>query len=90
MGSVFQKLKSDVMLVPHHGSRYSTTESFLEMVSPEICVVSSRQGNSFGFPNSETIERLNRAGSKIFRIDRQGAVRVDIGEDHFYSDYCLN
>ena len=83
-------LKSDVLLVPHHGSKYSSTTAFLRMVSPEICIISARKGNSFGFPNPETIERLKKAGSKIFRIDEQGAVRVEIGEDHFYSDYCLH
>ena len=85
-----KKLKSDVMLVPHHGSRYSTTESFLGMVGPEICIISSGSGNSFGFPNSETIERLNKAGSRIFRIDKKGAVRVEIGDGYFYSGYYLD
>ncbi|MBN2418544.1 MAG: DNA internalization-related competence protein ComEC/Rec2 [Deltaproteobacteria bacterium] len=84
-----KNLKSDVLLAPHHGSKYSSTRSFLEMVRPEICIISSRKGNSFGFPSPETIERLKNVGSKIYRIDEQGAVRVEIGEDHFYSGYCI-
>lgn len=85
-----KKLESDVLLVPHHGSKYSSTRPFLEMVRPKICVISSRKGNRFSFPNLETIERLNEVGTKIFRIDQKGAVRVEIGKDLFYSDYCLN
>ena len=84
-----KNLKSDVLLVPHHGSKYSSTRSFLDMVKPEICVVSSRKGNSFGFPNAETVERIKNVGSKIFRIDEQGAIRVEIGEDHFCYGSCI-
>ena len=83
-------LKSDVMLIPHHGSKYSSTSAFLKMVRPEISVNSSRKGNRFGFPNPETIERLNSAGTRIFRIDQEGAVRVEIGQDYFYAGYCLD
>ncbi len=85
-----RNLKSDLMLVPHHGSKYSSTSAFLGMVKPEISVVSSRKGNRFGFPNPETIERLNRAGTRIFRIDQQGAVMIEIGEDLFHAEYCLD
>jgi competence protein ComEC len=85
-----RNLKSDAMLVPHHGSKYSSTRAFLKMVSPEISVISSGKGNRFGFPNPETIERLNNAGTRIFRIGQQGAVRIEIGNDLFYSCYSLN
>lgn len=83
-------LKSDVMLVPHHGSKYSSTRAFLEMASPEISVISSRKGNRFGFPNPETLERLNKTNTRIFRIDQQGAVRVEIGKALSFSGYCTN
>lgn len=83
-------LNSDVLLVPHHGSKYSSTLPFLEMTSPEVCITSSRQGNSFGFPNPETIRRIKSTGSGIFRIDRNGAVKVEISDSGFMVRYCLD
>ncbi|MFC1824934.1 DNA internalization-related competence protein ComEC/Rec2 [Thermodesulfobacteriota bacterium] len=68
------RLKSDVLLAPHHGSRSSCSPSFLEMVNPQICIISS--GRAFGFPNSETLGRLRRAGCRIIRIDQAGAVQL--------------
>ncbi len=80
-------LKADVMSVPHHGSRYSSTGPFVERVNPGVSVISSRKGNRFGFPHQETLERLNRIGTRIFRIDEKGAVRVEIGKDFFNVAY---
>jgi competence protein ComEC len=84
------RLKSDILLVPHHGSRYSSSQSFLEKVKPEMCIISSRHGNSFGFPHAEALERLKNAGVKIFRIDNGGAVETKIGEGIFYVGYSLD
>ena len=74
-------LKSDILLVPHHGSRYSSTIPFLQAVRPEISVISCGKGNSFRFPNAETIKRLQETGSKIIRIDESGAVQFKAGSD---------
>ncbi len=83
------RLKSDVLQVPHHGSRYSSSTSFLEMVRPLICIISSRKGNRFGFPNAETLERLNRTGSQVLRIDKKGAVKIIIGDKGLSRDFYL-
>ncbi|MFC1867651.1 DNA internalization-related competence protein ComEC/Rec2 [Thermodesulfobacteriota bacterium] len=74
-------LKSDVLLVPHHGSRYSCTVTFLQIARPEMCVISSGSGNHSGFPHTETLEKLKEAGSRIMRIDKQGAVQVSVYEN---------
>ncbi|NLD39552.1 MAG: DNA internalization-related competence protein ComEC/Rec2 [Desulfatiglans sp.] len=84
------KLKSDALLVPHHGSRSSSSKPFLETVSPKVCIISSRQGNRFGFPHAEVLERFRRAGVRILRIDQGGAVEVKIGEGIFNSGYSLD
>ncbi len=88
--SYSMNLKSDVLLVPHHGSKYSSTWPFIEKVNPEISIISSGKGNSFGFPNQSTIKKLDSAGSRIYRIDQKGAVRVEIGENVFSVKYCLD
>ncbi len=77
------ELKSDILLVPHHGSRYSCTLPFLQMVRPQVCVISSRSDNVFGFPHAQTMERLEGIGATVMRIDRVGAVKVTVGKNIF-------
>jgi competence protein ComEC len=66
--------RADVLKIPHHGSRTSAHEAFLSAVSPGIAVVSVGRENSFGHPAPEVLERLS--GMKVFRTDRDGAVRI--------------
>ncbi|SDF05556.1 DNA internalization-related competence protein ComEC/Rec2 [Sporomusa acidovorans] len=63
-----------VLKVGHHGSRTSTTEPFLQAVTPEFAVISAGYGNRFGHPHSETIQRLAARKIEIYRTDRQGAI----------------
>jgi competence protein ComEC len=72
-------LKSDVLLVPHHGSRTSSTEPFIAAVSPRWAVVPVGYRNRFGHPNREVLERYRNAGADIVRTDLSGAVRVQLG-----------
>ena len=76
-------LESDVLLSPHHGSGSSSTEELLRMVKPQVCVISSGQGNFFGFPHFQTIERLQNIGCKIIRIDQAGAVQFRVNKKLF-------
>ena len=74
-------LKSDVLLSPHHGSKSSSTKEFLRMVKPALCVISSGQGNFFGFPHKQTLKRLEEIGCRAIRIDQSGAVQCTVGPD---------
>ncbi len=67
-------IKSTVLKFPHHGSRSSASEAFLNTVSPEIAVISVGRKNSYGHPHSETLDMLSRV--KIFRTDIDGAVGI--------------
>jgi competence protein ComEC len=71
-------LKSTVLKVAHHGSRTSSTEGFLNAVSPEIAVISCGRKNRFGFPHEETLSTL--AAYRVFRTDRDGAVGIREGD----------
>jgi competence protein ComEC len=69
-------LRSDVLKVPHHGGRESTTESFLSAVGPRVGVISSGRTNPWGHPSGEVLRRLRRHRVAVFRTDRKGAVTL--------------
>ena len=69
----------DVLKVAHHGSKYSTSEGFLEAVSPEIAVISVGKNNFYGHPALECLERLENSGCEIKRTDTDGAVIISLG-----------
>ena len=67
-------IHSDVLRVGHHGSYTSTSQDFLEAVSPEYCVISVGQDNTYGHPHDEVLNRIEAFGSAIFRTDRDGDI----------------
>lgn len=71
-------LKSDILLSPHHGSKSSSSKEFLRMVQPGICVISSGEGNFFGFPHEQTVKKLQDIGCRIIRIDQTGATHCTL------------
>jgi competence protein ComEC len=83
VSNVNSLLSSDILLVPHHGSEGSCSEPFLQMVSPQLCIISSGSGNYFGFPHRETPRRLKAVGCTTLRVDEVGAVQLWIGPNRF-------
>jgi competence protein ComEC len=74
-------LKSDILKVAHHGSKYSLSLPFYGVVAPQFAAVSVGAGNKYGHPNKETIDALNQFGIKILRTDEMGTIRfVSNGE----------
>ncbi len=69
-------LKSDILKVPHHGGRTSSSREFIEAVSPETAIVSVGKNNIYNHPHKETIERYRDTGVNVFRTDRDGAVTI--------------
>lgn len=70
----YPNLQVDVLKVGHHGSKTSTTETFVKQVSPRVAWISVGDNNSYGHPNSEVIERIENEGITIYRTDKQGAI----------------
>jgi competence protein ComEC len=68
-------LHADVLKMPHHGSRYSST-AFLDAVAPRAVLVSVGAGNSYRHPNVPLLERLQQAGAAVRRTDLSGDVAV--------------
>ena len=75
-------IKSNVLLVPHHGSQGSSTTVFLKCVRPDIAVISSGWKNIFGFPHQKTLNRYQAQGCQIFRTDRHGAITITTDGTH--------
>jgi competence protein ComEC len=71
---------ADVLLVPHHGSRTSSSAEFLAAVRPSIAVVPVGYRNRFGHPNADVIGRLSSMNARIFRTDRDGAITVGLSD----------
>jgi beta-lactamase superfamily II metal-dependent hydrolase len=70
-------VQANVLKVGHHGSRGSTSDTFLQAVNPQVAVIQSGVDNTYGHPHLEVLERLS--GRTVLRNDLQGAV-------HIYSD----
>jgi len=69
-------LNSDLLKVGHHGGRTSTSQNFLQAVTPKYAVIPSEAGNSYGHPHAETLKRLESIGAKIYRMDMLGTIIV--------------
>jgi len=77
-------LASDVLKVAHHGSKYSTSDLFLENVKPKIAVISVGVKNTYGHPTPEVLQRLQNFGVKTLRTDQNGdIIIISNGENIF-------
>ncbi|HEV3011143.1 MAG TPA: ComEC/Rec2 family competence protein, partial [Burkholderiales bacterium] len=74
--------RTDVLLVPHHGSRTSSSAEFIAAVAPTWAVVPAGYRNRFGHPAREVLERYAGAGVRVLRTDLDGAVSVRLKKEH--------
>ncbi|MCP3670368.1 MAG: DNA internalization-related competence protein ComEC/Rec2 [Gammaproteobacteria bacterium] len=74
-------LKSDLVVIPHHGSKSSSSPGFIRAVSPSYAVVSTGYRNRYGFPNPEVLRRWHGTGAEVLNTVEFGAVEVSIGAD---------
>lgn len=65
-----------ILKVAHHGSKYSTSDEFLQWIQPKYSMISVGENNMYGHPASETLKRLKQNGSQIFRTDENGCITV--------------
>ena len=67
-------IKADVYQVGHHGSKTSSSQSFMDKVKPTYAVISCASGNAYGHPHAETLNRFRTMGINTFRTDEQGTI----------------
>lgn len=70
------KVRSQVLKVAHHTSKYSNTDAWLEAVKPEVAIASYGKENEYGFPHQVTLKRLSKVGAKYYNTADNGNVKV--------------
>lgn len=68
--------QSAVVVVPHHGSRTSSTPAFVRATSPRLAIVAAGYGNRWGFPKADVVARWTAAGATVVSTAQNGAVEV--------------
>ncbi len=74
-------LASDILLVPHHGSKTSSTAAFIDTIAPRVALLSVGYRNRFHHPNAAVVERYRARGVGLRRTDDEGALRVMLPAD---------
>lgn len=69
-------VRADVVKVPHHGSRTSSSEAFVAAVQPKLAVISVGQKSMFGHPHPEVVERWKVVGAEVLTTGRSGMITV--------------
>ncbi len=72
------KLPAALLVVPHHGSKTSSTDGFVSAVSPDYAVFTVGYRNRFGHPKQEVVQRYANNGSQLLRSDEDGAIMVEM------------
>ena len=76
-----QTVAADILKVPHHGSRTSSSPELVDAVAPGLAVMSLGWRNQFRFPAPEVVARYLTRGARVLRTDRDGAITVTIRPD---------
>jgi competence protein ComEC len=76
------KLKSDVIVVPHHGSKTSSMRDFIAAVAPSVSIFTNGYLNRFGHPKPVVFERYQAAQSLLYRSDYNGAIEMNFVSKH--------
>lgn len=76
-----EKLKADILKVAHHGSKTSSREKFIKLVSPKIALIGVGENNKFGHPADITLERLEKENVKVYRTDQMGEVSITMNKN---------
>lgn len=70
------KLDSNILKVAHHGSKTSSTNNFIDKVSPEVAVITVGEDNKFGHPDRVRLSALKRKNIKVYRTDKNGDIII--------------
>ena len=77
------EIGADILKLAHHGSKYSSSEIFLERADPLVAVCGAGRNNPYGHPAAETLERLENYGISLYNTADRGAVVITTGGDGY-------
>ena len=69
-------VRADILKVPHHGSKTSTSLAFVQQVQPRVGIISTGTGNPFGHPHQQVLDVLAHQGVAVWRTDEHGAITI--------------
>lgn len=75
------KVKADILKLSHHGSRTSTSKTFIEDVNPQVTLISAGRNNTYGHPHKEVLENIK--ASKVYNTQEDGFVEIKFLEDSY-------
>lgn len=81
-----QDLSSTLLVVPHHGSKSSSSQAFVNAVHPHYAIFTAGYLNRFGHPQQDVVERYRKAGSEMLRSDEDGAISIAMDAEDFRID----
>lgn len=81
LARVGDALSATVLIAPHHGSKTSSTEEFVQQVNPTLTIFAVGYRNRFGHPREEVVQRYLTQGSKLLRSDTDGAVLLRFADN---------
>jgi competence protein ComEC len=76
-----EQIDADLLKVPHHGSKTSSTGDFIDRVKPRYAVISVGQRSRFGHPNPEVVSRYLKRGIQVLETGRDGMVTIETDGD---------
>lgn len=78
---VNERLNTTVLKAGHHGSKYSSSEAFLDYINPMITLISCGRNNRYKHPHKEMLTRLDKLKVKPYRTDEGGAIMINVKDD---------
>lgn len=84
LNNKLDKLRNKVLLVPHHGSKTSSTQEFLEAVKPQFGIISAGYSNSFKHPNPSVVKRLKLNNTIVLKTACSGQINLEFQKNQLY------
>lgn len=73
--------QTDIVVIPHHGSRTSSSEALVNALSPKVAIAAAGYRNRWGLPKSDVIARWRQAGARTYSTAQSGAIEISLTED---------
>ena len=69
-------LRADIVKIPHHGSKSSSSEEFIKAIAPSLGIIQVGENNRYGHPHEEVLARLSRLGIPLLRTDKNRGIFI--------------